>query len=258
MTVKSELFRSLHVAGTPLRLPNAWDVASARIIEDAGAQAIATTSAGVAWSLGLPDGDKLDPDRTLDVVARIVETVGIPVTADIESGSDSVGDLVAGIWDAGAVGVNIEDGARPPEDLVSRIKVAKDAAPELFVNARIDTFLFQLGDPDTRLRTTLDRAAAYLAAGADGIFVPGVIDHETIAALAKGIAAPLNTMAGRGAPPVDEQAALGVARVSLGSAIAQSAYSIARDAATELLTTGTYNSLAPTPLDYTHLNTLLT
>ncbi|MFJ1844519.1 isocitrate lyase/phosphoenolpyruvate mutase family protein [Streptomyces sp. NPDC088146] len=248
----ARLFRSLHTPPAPLALANVWDVASARVIEAAGAPAIATTSAGVAWSLGCPDGDVLTRDRALKLIARIVAAVAVPVTADIEGGygTDAAGvaETVAGVLAAGAAGVNIEDGTRPPAELATRLAAARRAADragaDLFLNARIDTFLFGLGDPDTRLKETLDRAHRYVDAGADGIFVPGVTDTTTIAALAGDISVPLNVMAGPGAPAVAELGALGVARVSLGSGVAQAAYAAARRAAQELFDTGGYASLA--------------
>jgi 2-methylisocitrate lyase-like PEP mutase family enzyme len=218
-------FRSLHTSSRPLALANAWDVASARVIEAAGAPAIATTSAGVAWSLGSPDGDALTRERALELISRISAAVAVPVTADIEGGygqdAADVAKTVTGVLAAGAVGVNIEDGTRPPGELAARLAAARQAADragaDLFLNARIDTYLFGLGDPDTRLAETLDRARRYVDAGADGIFVPGVTDTTTIAALARAILVPLNVMAGPGAPKV---------------------------AAQELLDTGGYDSLA--------------
>ncbi|MER5219870.1 isocitrate lyase/PEP mutase family protein [Streptomyces flaveus] len=261
-------FRSRHVPGRPLVLPNAWDATSARIVEDAGAAAVATTSAGLAWALGTADGDRLDRDRALGAVARIAEVVRVPVTADIESGyardSVGVGDTIRAVIAAGAVGVNIEDALygsgegplRPVAEQAERLAAARKAADAagvpLFVNARIDTFLRGAGGVDL----TLERAAAFLAAGADGIFVPGVVDPVTVKALADGIDAPLNVMAGPGAPPVAELAALGVARVSIGSGISQAVHAVVRRAARELLGTGTYESLAE-GLDYGELNALL-
>ncbi|MGI5346707.1 isocitrate lyase/PEP mutase family protein [Streptomyces sp. CA-250714] len=261
-------FRSRHVPGRPLVLPNAWDATSARIVEDAGAAAVATTSAGLAWALGAADGDRLDRDRALGAVARLAEAVRVPVTADIESGyardSAGVGDTIRAVIAAGAVGVNIEDALygsgegplRPVAEQAERLAAARQAADaagvSLFVNARIDTFLSGAGDVDF----TLERAAAFLAAGADGIFVPGVVDPVTVKALAEGIDAPLNVLAGPGAPPVAELAALGVARVSVGSGIAQAAHAVVRHAARELLGAGTYETLAG-GLDYGELNTLL-
>ncbi|MET9725117.1 isocitrate lyase/PEP mutase family protein [Streptomyces zaomyceticus] len=248
----AHLFRSLHTAPAPLALANAWDVASARVIEAAGAPAIATTSAGVAWSLGSPDGDFLTRDRALERIARIVAAVAVPVTADIEGGygTDAAGvaETVAGVLAAGAVGVNIEDGTRPPTELATRLAAARQTADrsgaDLFLNARVDTYLLGLGAPDARLKETLTRARLYVDAGADGIFVPGVTDTATIAALADNISVPLNVMAGPGAPTVAELGALGVARVSLGSGVAQAAYAAARRAARDLLGTGDYESLA--------------
>ncbi|MEU5642202.1 isocitrate lyase/PEP mutase family protein [Streptomyces milbemycinicus] len=267
-------FRSRHVPGHPLVLPNAWDATSARIVENAGAAAVATTSAGLAWALGAADGDRLDRDRALGAVAHIVDAVRVPVTADIESGyardSAGVGDTIRAVIAAGAVGVNIEDALyegdalygsgegplRPVAEQAERLAAARQAADEagarLFVNARIDTFLTGAGGVDH----TLERAAAFLAAGADGIFVPGVVDPVTVKALAEGIDGPLNVMAGPGAPPVAELAALGVARVSVGSGIAQAAHAVVRRAARELLGAGTYESLAE-GLDYGELNALL-
>lgn len=246
------LFRSLHTPTGPLALANAWDVASARIIEAAGASAIATTSAGVSWSLGSPDGDFLSRDRALELIGRIVAAVAVPVTADIEGGygTDAAGvaETVAGVLAAGAAGVNIEDGTRPPRELATRLGAARQAADQagadLFLNARIDTFLFGLGDPDTRLKETLSRAHMYVDAGADGIFVPGITDPATIAVLAKDISVPLNVLAGPGAPTVAELGTLGVARVSLGSGVAQVAYAAARRTAQELFGAGDHDSLA--------------
>lgn len=264
-------FRSQHVVGRPLVLPNAWDVASARIVADAGAAAVATTSAGLSWDLGAADGDRLGRDEALDAVARIAAAVDVPVTADIESGyADAAQDVavtVRAVLDAGAVGVNIEDAwhggsapLRPVEAQAERIAVARAAADAegvaLFVNARIDTYLMGLGEPEERLAATLERAVAYLAAGADGIFVPGAVEPVTVKALVAGVEGPLNVMAWPGAPSVAEFAALGVARISVGAGIAQAAHALVRRAARELLTEGTYESLAG-GLEYGELNALL-
>ncbi|MEV6504675.1 isocitrate lyase/phosphoenolpyruvate mutase family protein [Streptomyces sp. NPDC051642] len=260
-------FRALHVPGRPLILPNAWDAASARIVEDAGASAVATTSAGLAWALGVPDGDRLDRERALEAVARIAATVAVPVSADIESGfakdAAGVADTVRAVLAAGAVGVNIEDALyggegvlRPVAEQAERIAAAREAADAegvpLFVNARIDTYLRGVGGVDA----TLERAAAFRAAGADGIFVPGVVEPGTVKELADGIDAPLNVLVGPGAPPVAELAALGVARVSAGSSVALAAYAVVRRAARELLDTGTYGAQTG-GLGYGELNSLL-
>lgn len=260
-------FRALHVPGRPLVLPNAWDAASARIVEDTGAAAVATTSAGVAWALGVPDGDLLGRERAVAAVARIAASVAVPVSADIESGfaedPAGVADTVRAVLAAGAVGVNIEDALyggegvlRPVAEQAERIAAAREAADAegvpLFVNARIDTFLRGAGGVDA----TLERAAAFRAAGADGIFVPGTVEPGTVKELADGIDAPLNVLVGPGAPPVAELAALGVARVSAGSSVALAAYAVVRRAARELLDTGTYGEQTG-GLGYGELNSLL-
>lgn len=257
---KARLFRSLHTPSAPLALANVWDVTSARVVEAAGAPAIATTSAGVAWSLGSPDGDTLSRDDALRAIARIVGSVTVPVSADIEGGygkdADDVAETVAGVLATGAVGINIEDGTRHPAELAARLTAARNAGGDLFLNARVDTYLFELGDPDTRLAETVARARMYVAAGADGVFVPGVTDPATIEALAKDIPVPLNVMAGPGTPTVAELGALGVARVSLGAGMAQAAYTAARRTAEELYTTGAYASLSEA-MPFPELDTLL-
>ncbi|MEV5798089.1 isocitrate lyase/PEP mutase family protein [Streptomyces collinus] len=263
-------FRALHVPGRPLVLPNAWDPVSAAVLVEAGAPAVATTSAGLAWALGAADGDRLDRDRALAAVARIAEAVrGVAVSADIEGGyaedAAGVADTVRAAVVAGVVGVNIEDGRhggggeplRPVAEQAERIAAARAAAGSarvpLFVNARIDTFLRDAGG----VEPTLERAAAYLAAGADGIFVPGAVDPGTVKALVAGIDAPVNVLVGPGAPAVAEFAALGVARISAGSSIAEAAHALVRRAARELLREGTYGALAG-GFAYGELNALLT
>ncbi|MET7778921.1 isocitrate lyase/phosphoenolpyruvate mutase family protein [Streptomyces mirabilis] len=272
-------FRALHIPGRPLVLPNAWDTASARLVEEAGAAAVATTSAGLAWDLGTADGDRLDRDRALGAVARVAAAVRVPVSADIESGyaqdAAGVGDTIRAVLAAGAVGVNIEDALyegegddgegvgdggrgplRPVAEQSERIAAARAAADAagvpLFINARIDTVLRGAGG----VEETLERAAAFLAAGADGIFVPGAVDPGTVKSLVAGVEGPLNVLVGPGAPSVAELAALGVARISTGSSIAQAAHAVVRRAARELLSAGTYDSLTG-GLDYAELNTLL-
>ncbi|PZF90608.1 isocitrate lyase/PEP mutase family protein [Micromonospora deserti] len=265
--LRAELFRSLHTAGSPLVLVNAWDVGSARIVAAAGARAVATTSAGVAWSRGVPDGDALGREAAVDLVGRVAAAVPVPVTADIESGYGAtpaeVGDTVRAVIAAGAVGVNVEDarhdGGAPLRDLddqcarIAAVRAAADAAGvPVFVNARIDTVLRGAGG----IAATVERATAYLAAGADGVFVPGLAGPEAIRDLVSAVPAPVNVMAGPGAPTVPDLARLGVARVSLGSAVAQSAYAAARRAADEVFGAGTYRTLGDA-LDYGTLNGLM-
>lgn len=261
---RARTLHALHDPAAPLALSNVWDVASARVVEATGAPAIATTSAGVAWALGRPDGDRLERADLLAAVRRIVAAVDVPVTVDIEGGAavdaDDVAETVRGLLDAGAVGLNIEDGTRGPDELAARVAVARAAADRagvaLFVNARTDVFLRGVGAPEDRVAETVRRAHRYVEAGADGVFVPAVVDAPTIAALAAAIPAPLNVMVRPGLPPVPELGRLGVARVSLGSSVAQAAYAVARRAAEELRASGTYGVVAE-GLDFGELNALV-
>lgn len=261
------VFHALHTDGV-LVLPNSWDVASARLIEDAGARAIATTSAGVSWSLGHPDGERLSRERAVDLIARTVAAVDVPVTADIETGYgtnlDELAVTVRAVLDAGAVGVNVEDSTgaalRAMEEQAERIAVVRSTAEAtgvpLFINARTDTYLIGVGEPAHRMTETLRRAQTYAAAGADGVFVPGVLDPGIVRELARDVPAPLNVMAGPGAPSVAELAETGARRVSVGPAIAQAVYALTRRAALELINHGTYGTLQH-GLGYATLNAAL-
>lgn len=260
----ARLFHALHDSQRPLALSNVWDVASAVIVEAAGAPAIATTSAGVAWSLGVPDGDRLDRVRAVAVVAGIASAVTVPVTADMEGGyaesPEGVADTVNSVLEAGAVGINIEDGTRPPEEFAARVAAARRAADiagvPMFLNARTDVFLVGIGAPKHRLAKTLARAKRYVDAGADGIFVPGVVDADSIAALTAEIPVPVNVMAAAGSPGVGVLGRLGVARVSLGPGVAQAAYAVVQRAAQELVAAGSYGATS-NALDFGTLNGLL-
>ncbi|GAA1525195.1 isocitrate lyase/phosphoenolpyruvate mutase family protein [Kribbella lupini] len=252
----------------PLVLPNVWDAGSAVLVVAAGAQAVATTSGGVAWSLGKPDGQVLTRDEMIEQVRRIAAAVDVPVTADIEGGYGpapaDVRRTVEEVAAAGAVGVNLEDSKAPGgplfsvDEQVERIKAARAGATakglhNLLINLRTDVFLFGIGPEDGRLGDVLDRAKRYAEAGADGLFVPGLTDLPTIRELTAQSPLPVNVMAGPGAPSVAEFIAHGVRRISLGTAIAQAAYSKALDAAREVLDHGTYDELADI-LDFGQLN----
>lgn len=262
-------FARLHRPGHPLLLPNAWDVASAVTIAAAGAAAVATTSGGVAWSLGVPDAADLGAERAAAVIERIAAAVTVPVSADIEAGygpgTDAVLATVTAVVQAGAVGINIEDRLPgqtvllDPAEQADRLAAARTAASRLgvplWINARTDVFLAGQGPAGRLLAEAADRAVAYAAAGADSIFVPGLTDPAAIAKLAAG-PLPVAVMAGPGAPPVAELAAAGAARISLGTAIAQAAYAVAARATTELLTAGTYTATAD-GVDYGQMNAAL-
>jgi len=265
---KAQSFRAMH-DGRMLVLPNAWDAGSAALIQHAGATAIGTTSGGVAWSLGHGDGQRLTREEMVEVVRRIAGAVDVPVTADIEGGyGPEPGDVAAtvtAVVDAGAAGVNIED-SRPEgglfeiADQAERLRAARTAAeqaglPELVINARTDVYLLQVGEPDGRMDQVLARAAGYASAGADSLFVPGLIDLEVLRALVAASPLPVAVMAGPGAPSVPEFESVGVRRVSVGTAMAQAAFGLAHRSTAELLTKGTYGELADAP-DYFTINGL--
>ncbi|MFD0409418.1 isocitrate lyase/phosphoenolpyruvate mutase family protein [Kitasatospora sp. NPDC127116] len=260
---RARLLRELHRPGEPLVLANAWDVPSARLVAAAGARAVATASASVSWSLGSADGGGADPEQVLARTAQVVRAVDLPVTADLEGGyadtAAGVGGMVAALIATGAVGVNLEDEGRPPEEAAERIAAARAAADAagvpLFVNARTDVFLHGIGAPEGRLDDAVHRLRAYVAAGADGVFVPGVADPETIAALVAAVPAPLNVLAGPGSPAVAELAKLGVARISLGPGLAEVAYAAVGRAAREVYGSGTFGAFAE-GLSYPELNRL--
>lgn len=238
----AETFHDLHREGL-LLLANAWDAGSARLIESLGARAIATTSAGVAWANGWPDGDLLPVGELIAAVARIARVIAVPLTVDVEGGySDApaaVAETVARVIGAGAVGINIEDGVAPPALLCAKIEAARGAAARagvaLFINARCDVYLRALAGEAERVEEVLARAASYRAAGADGLFVPGLADSGAIAAIAGAAGMPLNIMAVPGLPGAGELEALGVRRLSAGSAIASRAMAAVRGEARRFL-----------------------
>ncbi|HLK66565.1 MAG TPA: isocitrate lyase/phosphoenolpyruvate mutase family protein [Bryobacteraceae bacterium] len=260
---KAQRFRELHHGPPILVLPNAWDVATAKVFESAGFPAIATTSAGVAFSLGYADGERISQDEMLGVVARIARAVSVPVTADVESG---YGDPVAtakAVVAAGAIGMNLEDvrgeDAETLADLDAQCRIIREIAAlhlPLVINARTDIFLAQVGDPTTRLERTIKRLNAFREAGADSLFAPGVRDRETIAALARGVRGPLNILATPGTPSIADLQALGVARVSTGSGLSRAALALVRRMANDL-SQGSYDSMFADQIPYAEVNRML-
>jgi 2-methylisocitrate lyase-like PEP mutase family enzyme len=259
-------FRRLHRGPDLLLLANAWDAGSARLVESLGARAVATTSAGVAWSHGYPDGDALPVPLLAATVAAIARAVRVPISADIEGGyaqtPAGVGDVVARIVEAGAVGINIEDGSAPPDLLCAKIAQTKQAAArhgvDLFVNARTDVYLRGLVPEAERVAETLARARRYREAGADGLFVPGLTAAEEIRAVASGIRLPLNLLAWPGLPAAAELAQLGVRRLSAGSGIAEAAWGRAAARAKDFLRDGRSEPLSEGAMPYRAINGLFT
>ena len=248
---KAATLLALHT-GPGFVLPNAWDAGSARILEQVGFPAIATTSAGIAWSCGVPDGELIDRDAMLAHVGAIVAAVNVPVTADLEAGygdtADEVGHTVTRAAELGVVGANLEDAGRdglfPVEEAADRIAAARAAAPKgtFVLNARTDTYFART--PGDVFGETVARAVRYVEAGADCVFVPGVVEEETIRRLAAAIPCPLNIVAGL-ANTIDANTlfSLGVKRVSLGGSLARAALSTLERAGHELLDTGTLTFL---------------
>jgi 2-methylisocitrate lyase-like PEP mutase family enzyme len=262
MPSKAEILRKLHQGPRILVLPNAWDVASARIFEEAGFPAIATTSAGVANALGYPDIERIPRDEMIWMVKRIAGAVSVPVTADMEAGyGDPVGTARA-VVGAGAIGLNLEDSSlKDPTslaDLPEQVRIIEQirAATDLVINARTDVYLFGIGDEATRFERTVERLNAYRKAGADSLFVPGVRDAETIGRLAKAVNGPLNILATAGAPSIAELERLGVRRVSVGSGPMRAAMGLTQRIAKELMEHGTFASMTESAMPYKEANEL--
>ena len=247
-----------------LVLPNAWDAASARVMQDAGAKAIATSSAAVAWAHGYADGHHFPIAKLVTVVEEIARVVTVPVTTDAEGGySDDVrqtAENVTALINAGAVGVNLEDGKQPHELHVRKIEAVREAATragvDLFINARTDVFLKKLVPAEEAVAETLRRAAAIKSAGASGLFVPAAISAQDIAAIAEGAGLPVNIMALPGVPNAAQLKELGVKRLSAATAIFNAAMAGAREAAEDFLAAGDSDQLwqrRGAPPDYNKL-----
>ncbi len=255
-------FHDLHRSGL-LILPNAWDAGSAAVMRSLGAKAIATTSAGCAWSLGWPDGDALPVERAVRMCADVVRAAqGLPVSVDFEGGyAENPGDVAAhalAMAEAGAAGINIEDGGGEPGALAAKIEAIRTkAGGELFINARCDVWLRGVGAPEDRVDEALRRAAIYAEAGADGFFAPGLIEPEGIARLTAGTPLPVNLLALPGLPGAAELERLGVRRLSAGSGLASAAYGRAAALARAFLTDGVSEPMMEGGLNWGEMNALM-
>jgi 2-methylisocitrate lyase-like PEP mutase family enzyme len=268
---KAESFRAMHHGPGILVLPNAWDVASARIFEEAGFSAIATTSAGIAFSLGYPDGQRIPRDQMLDQVARIVRAVDVPVTADVEGGygdlPEDAAQTAREVIAAGAVGLNLEDATGTPThplvDLLLQIEKIKavvaagqTANVSVVLNARTDVYLAQVGPQESRYQETLRRLSAFRDAGADCLFAPGILDPETIGRLVSDLKFPLNILAVPSSPSVPQLEKLAVARVSVGSGAMRATLGLVQRFAHELRHRGTYATMENAP-SYDEVNRIM-
>jgi len=271
---KAARFAALHQSGCFI-LPNAWDMPSAALIVEAGFPALATTSAGVAFAQGLPDGEKIGRDRMLSVAAEIAARVPVPVTVDLEAGygpsPEDVAETIARAIAAGLVGCNIEDCDPHTGKLfefhvaVARIQAAVSAAkeaglPDFCLNARTDPWLTGFGTPEQNFKESVKRASAFLAVGASCAFVPGPVDPATIGSLVKGIKGPLNMLASFGGQTISslaEMRELGVRRVSLGSSVMLATYAFTRRALQQVNEKGIF-TYTQDSVSYAEMTQLLT
>jgi 2-methylisocitrate lyase-like PEP mutase family enzyme len=268
---KAMQFRQLHRGPHALVLANVWDVASARVFEEAGFPALATTSAGIAFSLGYPDGQRISPDEMIARIGRIARAVKIPVSADIEAGYGSTpadaAKTTREIIQAGAIGMNLEDASGDPaqplldvELAVEKIKAARKAAAQagvpIVVNARTDVYLLPGAQAVTGYYEAHRRLTAYRDAGADCVFAPGLKDPEIIERLVRDLRCPVNILAVAGSPSIPELEKLGVARVSLGSGPMRATLGLLRSMAEELRNSGTYAAL-DSAIPYAEINGIL-
>ena len=268
--VKAEDFRALHHEKKILILPNAWDVPSARVFEDAGFPAVATSSAGLMVSLGYPDGQVISRDEYMSAVGRISRILSVPLSADLVAGFGTtpkeVLATVREVLKAGAIGINIEDFAHATkklfpiatqaEKLKAIKKLGETSGIPLVINARTDAFRFAPGDEGVRLKEAIRRAIAYRDAGADCVYPMGLFDAASIRVFVQALDFPVNVMVRKGLPRVDELERLGVARVSFGPSASYAAMGLLKRAAREVLENGTYESLLAGAITFEELNSL--
>ena len=243
---KLKQFRALHAKGALLLLPNSWDAASARATQEAGAKAIATSSAAVAWCHGYKDGEGMPLEVVLTATREVMHAVGLPVTVDSEAGYSadpaSVAAHVMTLIDLGVAGINIEDGTDKPELLVAKIKAIKAAAraknADIFINARADVYLKNLVPDDAKLAELIRRGNLYRGAGADGFFAPALHDLNEIKDVIGAVDLPLNILLMRMTPPIPAMKEAGVRRVSVGASLGRAAYGLTMRATKMLLDEG--------------------
>lgn len=264
MTQTVKQFRELHNNTTPIRLPNAWDAASAALFESLGASAIATTSAGVAWTLGYQDGRQSPINEVLAAAARMIRVLKVPLSWDIENGySDDPQTVAAHVMrlvELGVAGINIEDGADDPTLLASKIDAIRaslcKAGADLFINARSDVFLANLVSEDKLVAESISRGNLDARAGAGGLFLPGIHRAEHIKAVVGGVALPLNAMAWPKLPDSVVLGQWGVRRLSAGSGISQVLWGRAEALAKNFLEAGSSDALAKSSMPYRQLQGL--
>jgi len=264
MSMLDTQFHQMHQQGL-LILTNVADATGARLVEHLGGKAVATSSAAVAWAHGYPDGNALPLERLVATVESIARVISVPLSVDVEAGySDDLGrvaEVLDAVIGAGAVGINIEDGAGAPQLLARKIELARQIAArrdvKLFINARTDVYLKSLVPAEARIAETLRRAALYQAAGADGLFAAGVSAADEIEAICQGTVLPVNVLGVAGLPSPVELQALGVRRLSAGSGIAEFLYGAMGGLVKSFLAHGQLDTQALKAFTYNEVNGLL-
>ncbi|MDG6958523.1 MAG: isocitrate lyase/phosphoenolpyruvate mutase family protein [Nitrososphaerota archaeon] len=267
---KAEAFRRLHDRKDVLVLPNAWDVPSARVFEDEGFPAVATSSAGMLVSLGYPDGEGIPHGEFVGAVGRIARVLSVPLNADVVGGfgdsPEGVARSVKAVVEAGAVGINIEDFAHGSKELLplrsqlerlrSLIRLREETGVPFVINARTDAIRFAVGDEGAKMREAIRRAEAYRDLGVDCVYPMGLSSADSISAFVKTLDFPVNVMVRKGLPPVPELKRLGVARVSFGPSASYAALGLLRRASREVREKGTYGNLTEGAITFDELNAL--
>ena len=267
----AEDFKKMHSKEDVFILPNAWDVASAVIFEKTGFKAVGTTSAGVSHSLGYPDGQNISLKDSLYLVEKLVNRITIPLTVDFEGGygstSKEIANNVRTLIQTGAIGINFEDSTSDSttsltpvtvqtEKLKAINSIKQDLGIDFFINARTDVYWLSIGDDEKRFQLTIDRANAYIEAGADGIFIPGNLTKDILKDLVNSIDAPLNVLPSKTNYTINDLKNIGVARMSLGSGPVRSSLALIREISTELYTNKTLNVMFNTSIPYEEANKL--
>ncbi|MHB8567078.1 MAG: isocitrate lyase/PEP mutase family protein [Nitrososphaerales archaeon] len=267
---KAEDFRALHHGKHILILPNAWDVPSARIFEDAGLPAVGTSSAGMMVSLGYPDGEIIERREFVSAVRRIAKVLSVPLTVDLVAGfgetSRDVVTTVKSIIKAGAVGINIEDFVHTTKKLYAVEKqtvklkairrLGESMGISLVINARTDALRYAPGDQEAKLKEAIRRASAYRDAGADCVYPMGLTDATSISIFVKELNFPVNVMVRNDLPPIEDLEKLGVARVSFGPGASYATMGLLKRIANEVLEKGTYENLLKGAITFDELNRL--
>ncbi|WP_242144147.1 MULTISPECIES: isocitrate lyase/phosphoenolpyruvate mutase family protein [unclassified Bacillus cereus group] len=269
---KKMVFKDYHYQPTTLILPNAWDVMSAKTYQELGYKAIGTTSAGISASAGYLDGERIPFSEMFKVVKEITKSVDIPVSADIESGfSETIEGILENVKkliSIGVAGINLEDSIKSANTKIyeiayqqEKIEKIKDLAiiegVQLFVNARTDIYWLNLFNDKCRFAKTIERAKAYQDAGADGIFIPGVEDEDTIKMFVKEIELPINILVGRSTPKIQQLNSLGVSRLSFGSGAYRATMSALLEITEEVIKYGEYKRMMNNSFTYEKMMRIL-